>query len=476
VSAAGHARGGAWGPVGVLGRAASLLLAALSVAAILAPPARADPVRDQQWHLDDLRLPAAWTISRGKGVTIAILDTGVEPRDDSVRGRVTTGPDYVKAGAKRGDRRWGRHGTAMAAVAAGAGPRPGAPNGVLGVAPEARILAMRVTLERDDPKFKEQGSLGAVADAIRYATDHGADVINMSFGNEDPRHPPGDPAERAAIRYALARGVVLIASAGNSGDPTGRGIDKGNKADYPAGYAGVIAVGATGRDHAPASFTTRHTYVTIAAPGVRIVELVEGRRYFVGDGTSPAAAIVSGTVALIKARYPKLSPAQIQQLLIHTASHRPAGGHSAALGFGIVNPLGALHGAAKLPAAPAPATARNDGPKYFGAGPERPTPAPVAAATGPTLSRRLLLGGLGLALLLPGFWLLAGRTRQPHLAGEAGAGPRTAGPGMSGASPAGRRGEDAAEALAGDVPAWLSDAWRRRPAGQEPPRPHPDEP
>jgi type VII secretion-associated serine protease mycosin len=391
------------------------LLAAVAAAALLGacPPARADVVRDAQWHIDDLRLPAAWRLSRGAGVTIAVLDTGVDPRATSLRGKVKTGPDLVKSGARRGDRYWGRHGTDIATIAAGTGPRSGAPTAILGVAPEARILSVRVIAEDEDPEFGEVGSIDGVARAIRYAVDHGAEVINMSFGAGGFDAEPGEPEERAAVRYALARGVVLVASAGNEGDPKSRPRRGRNRAGFPAGYAGVIAVAAVRRDHTVASFSSRHTYVTLGAPGVDIVGRADATFYYVGEGTSQAAAVVSGTVALIRARHPKLSPAQIQRLLVDTASSRPRGGHSGAIGFGVVNPLGALRKAATLTPEPeAPVAPAYDGPRYFGPGPARTAPvAPAGAGGAAPGGRRALLGGLGLVLLLPGAWLLLAGVR-----------------------------------------------------------------
>ena len=410
------------------------LLAALAAGAVLAAaplpgaaPARADIVRDRQWHLDDLRLPAAWKISRGKGVTIAILDTGVDPRSENLRGRVKTGPDYVKSGAKRGDADWGRHGTDMATVAAGGGPRSGAPNGVLGVAPEARILSVRVIAEDEDPKG-DSGPSDGVARAIRYAADHGAGVINMSFGRRSRRPPRrSERDERAAVRYALSKGVVVVASAGNDGDPNDRKQRGRNYVDFPAGYAGVIAVAAAGRRHTAAAFSTRHSYVTLAAPGVDIIDRADFRKYYFGSGTSQASAVVSGTVALIKAKYPKLSPAQIRQLLIDTATNRPAGGFGGAVGFGSVNPLGALRRAAQVSRKAdgprqAEAAVRPAGMEYFGSGPPRPVAAAAAAPPGlfeGRKGRRVLLGGLGVVLLLPSPFLLIGGARRVRAARRA---------------------------------------------------------
>ncbi|MFD9304897.1 type VII secretion-associated serine protease mycosin [Streptomyces sp. NPDC060048] len=341
----------------------ALALGALLVPA-LAPPAAADAVRDRQWGLTALRAEEAWGTTRGDGVTVAVLDTGVDPAHPDLAGQVLEGNDLVGMGAGRGERTWARHGTAMAGIIAGHGHGPDRRQGVLGVAPQAKILPIRVILEEGDPgRTKARDSKGgALAEGIRWAADHGADVINLSLG-DDSSSAHHEAAEDEAVQYALAKGVVVVASAGNGGE-------QGDHASYPAAYPGVIAVTAVDRKGKKAAFSTRNWYATVSAPGVDIVIADPDRSYYEGWGTSAASAFVSGAVALVKAAHPGLSPAQIKKLLEDTASDAPSGGRDDSRGFGLVDPVAALQIADAMtaePALPAPAAARGT---YFGPGPE----------------------------------------------------------------------------------------------------------
>lgn len=226
----------------------------------------------------------------------------------------------VGFGAQRGDRAWARHGTAMAGIIAGHGHGSGNGDGVLGIAPEAKILPVRVILEDgDSARTRARNTRGnALAEGIRWAADHGADVINLSLGDDSKSAHP-EPAEDAAVQYALKKGAVVVASAGNGGD-------KGDHISYPAAYPGVIAATAVDRYGTRASFSTRRWYATVSAPGVDVVIADPDDKYYEGWGTSAASAFVSGAVALIKAAHRGLSPAQIKKLLEDTARDAPSGG------------------------------------------------------------------------------------------------------------------------------------------------------
>ncbi|MEU9088523.1 type VII secretion-associated serine protease mycosin [Streptomyces sp. NPDC048357] len=374
-------------PGRALGRAAAALTAAALLTAATAVPAAADTIRDRQWGLLALRAEEAWGTTRGDGVTVAVLDTGVDDSHPDLAGQVLEGTDLIGMGAGRGDRAWARHGTAMAGIIAGHGHGPSRGQGVLGIAPQARILPVRVILEEGDPgRGKARDSKGgALAEGIRWAADHGADVINLSLGDDsDSAHH--EAGEDEAVQYALAKGVVVVASAGNGGET-------GDRVSYPAAYPGVIAVTAVDRRGKKAKFSTRNWYATVSAPGVDVVIADPDRSYYEGWGTSAAAAFVSGAAALIKAEHPDLSPAQIKKLLEDTASDSPAGGRDDARGHGTVDPVAALQAAESMQAeaaVPAPAAA---GRTYFGPGPEAVRPpersarlgAPAAAVAGAVL-------------------------------------------------------------------------------------------
>jgi type VII secretion-associated serine protease mycosin len=339
------------------------LLTATAFVVLPAQTAHADAARNADWALDVLHAPRAWRISKGAGVTVAVLDTGVDGTHPDLTGQVLPGEDLVGFGAKRGDRTWANHGTGMAGIIAGHGHGPGHSDGVLGIAPEAKILPVRVILEDKDPQRKKARLTrgGALAEGIRWAADHGADVINLSLG-DDSRTAHAEAQEDDAVQYALAKGVVVVASAGNGGK-------EGDRASYPAAYPGVIAVAAVDRHGNRADFSTARWYASVSAPGVDVVIADPDRRYYEGWGTSTASAYVSGTAALIRARYPRLSPAQIKTLLEDTARDRPPGGRSDAVGTGLIDPAAALKAAAGLTPAPPVPSASPYGTVFFGAGP-----------------------------------------------------------------------------------------------------------
>lgn len=309
---------------------------------------RADAIRRQARRvLDSLNVPRAWNLTKGAGVTVAVLDSGVDAAQQDLAGSVTTGPDLTKGAGPAGAAPKRLHGTNMASIIAGHGHGPGRADGMIGVAPEARILSLRVILEEDEPGFVffngNERFTDVIADGIRYAADHGASVINLSLGK---RYPTKE--EREAIAYAVSKGVVVVAAAGNEGAE--RTARRGGHApfSYPASFPGVISVAAVTAGHRHAGFSNRNSAVTVSAPGVRITGAGPGEEYWIGDGTSPATAFVSGIAALIKSRYPRLPPALVAQAIINATTHRPAGGYDSAVGFGEVDAAAALDQAGRL--------------------------------------------------------------------------------------------------------------------------------
>ncbi|MEU0630397.1 type VII secretion-associated serine protease mycosin [Streptomyces sp. NPDC005989] len=383
-------------------RALGAVCAATAFALLPAVPARADAIRDQQWGLQALHTDQAWRTTKGKGITVAVVDTGVDGNLPDLSGQVLPGKDMIGFGAGRGDRSWARHGTAMAGIIAGHGHGTGRSDGVLGIAPEARILPVRVILEASDPaRARARKSRGtALADGIRWAADHGADVINLSLGDDSKSAHP-DPGEDAAIQYALNKGAVVVASAGNGGE-------KGDHISYPAAYPGVIAVAAVDRYGTHAAFSTRRWYATVSAPGVDIVVAAPDGQYYVEWGTSAASAFVSGAVALVRAAHPGLAPAQIKKLLADTARSAPASGRDDARGYGIVDPAAAIEaGAAVRPTGlRAESTETGYRKRYFGSG-----PTPEQHENGAAGWLAAGAGGLGAVLLALAVVLWRGRGR-----------------------------------------------------------------
>ncbi|MFD5626780.1 type VII secretion-associated serine protease mycosin [Streptomyces sp. NPDC127072] len=387
---------------GALGRRGAGLLTVLlaaSLALVPATTAHADGIRAQQWALDAMHTQQAWQTTKGRGITVAVLDTGVDDQHPDLEGNVLTGKDMVGLGASRGDRAWARHGTAMAGIIAGHGHGLDDADGVMGIAPESRILPVRVILEDgDSSRTKARNTRGnALADGIRWAADNGADVINLSLGDDSASAHP-EPAEDEAVQYALKKGAVVVASAGNGGE-------KGDHISYPAAYPGVIAATAVDSNGTRASFSTRRWYATVSAPGVDVVIADPDERYYEGWGTSAASAFVSGAVALIKAAHPGLSPAQIKQLLEDTARNAPTGGRDDSRGYGFIDPAAAIKEGGRLK----PEGIRTQyGQKYFGSGPDTPQDDTDSIGwAGP------LAGGLGAVLLAAAVVLWRGR-REPR--------------------------------------------------------------
>jgi type VII secretion-associated serine protease mycosin len=363
-----------------------------AVAVWAAPAASADSIRDSEWPVSFLHLPAAQQLSTGSGVTVGLLDTGVVQGRADLLGQVTTGPDYAGGVERAGGPGWGEHGTCMASIIAGHG-RNGGGDGMLGVAPGAHILSVRVIRDDDAPDLgRATTDATPISDGIRYAVDHGARVISMSLGGDEVDAGDDSSAESDAIRYALAHNVVVVAAAGN-------GALQGNPVSYPGGERGVITVAAVDSQGRHADFSTTGWDVAVSAPGVELPcdAFDSDGSYLEGSGTSQATAYVAGVVALLKAENPLLSPEQVRSLLEQTAQDKPAGGRNDELGFGIVDPVAALRTAKSYGGVPAvPAVGPGVASGHFGYGPTTT----VASASGGTAARtRALVGGGALVLL-----------------------------------------------------------------------------
>ncbi|GAA2083417.1 S8 family serine peptidase [Actinomadura alba] len=335
--------GAADGSFGALGALSAGSAGPTPAAGLRAGSFSADLIRNREWWLSAVQAPSAWRWSKGKGVTVAVLDTGVDARHPDLTGQIITGEDFTGGARRPGDKYWGHHGSAMAGIIAGHGHGAGMSAGIMGVAPHAKVLSIRVTWENDDPLrsgAEVNRNRDAVAKGIRYAVDNGANIINMSLGGGKLFYN-GSPTEENAIRYALSKGIVLIASAGNDG----AGL---NRKNFPAAYPGVLAVGAVDRSLRPWRDSNRHDYVKVAAPGVEIVSADAGGGYVLGTGTSPSAAIVAGIAALIRSRYPDLTSVQVAEAMAEGATRTASTGATPAVGAGVTDAVKALYAANRI--------------------------------------------------------------------------------------------------------------------------------
>ena len=312
-----------------------------------------DAVRDtQQWVFDMMNVQPAWQVTEGSGVTVAVLDSGVYPYVSDLSGNsVISGPDLTGLHTKPQNSAWGQHGTWMASIIAGHG-HDGGFDGIMGIAPEAKILSIRVIPDKGDPGYQaynnepEEVIQDELANGIRTAVKDHAQVISMSIGYSAP-----SGVVRSAIMYAYQHGTVLVASSGNSGgNDTQHGKSSADMApvSFPAEYPGVIGVGAVTINGTLASFSSGNLSVKVAAPGKGVPAQGRNGLYYTVDGTSPACALVAGVAALIKSRYPGISPALVTQALTTTAQQDPSGSYDIHTGFGIVNADAALVKAGQL--------------------------------------------------------------------------------------------------------------------------------
>jgi serine protease len=271
-----------------------------------------DPLYSQQWNLRAIRMPEAWEISQGEGVTVAVVDTGVTRVPDLAQTEFVKGYDFVDDDEDPTD--LNGHGTHVAGTLAQSTNNA---LGVAGVAFKAKIMPVRVL---DANGF---GSLSDVVEGIRYAVDHGATVINLSLGSRASAR-----LMEEAVAYAHSKGVTVVAAAGN---------ENSSQVSYPARYPHVIAVSATGPDGTKAPYSNYGVGVDIAAPGgaktpehpeYGILQQTINRRnpdepvfaYF--QGTSMAAPHVAGVAALIQAQGIK-DPDKVEAILKMSAAPVP---------------------------------------------------------------------------------------------------------------------------------------------------------
>ena len=314
-----------------------LLAVALTLVSIFvsAQPASAEAIRDREYWINDYGFQKAWKITKGAGVKVAIIDTGIDATHPDLQGAVTLGLD-VSSNETYAEQNpiqdFGFHGTMVASLLAGRGHDKN--SGVIGVAPEAEIISIAMRFDIENPSTDEQ-----IAKGIRNAVDAGAKVINLSL-TRNSRDWPALWDE--AFQYAFDKDVVVVAAAGNRAGGT-------EQVGAPATIPGVLVVAGVDKNaQASNQASTQGLTIGVSAPATDLVSAYPGADYKIWSGTSGAAPIVSGLVALVRAQYPDLDANNVINRVISTATKMTDEPYSTEFGYGLIDPVKAL--TAEVPA------------------------------------------------------------------------------------------------------------------------------
>ncbi|MFK3733560.1 S8 family serine peptidase [Streptomyces sp. NPDC088090] len=290
----------------------------------VAPTAVAADARSQQWYLDAMKAEQIWKKATGKGITVAVIDSGVDPDTPSLKGKVLKGWDASESKGEETDDYSG-HGTSVAEMIAGSG----AGGGIRGLAPDARVIPYRVA----DTERQNEQAVNAfdMEEAIRAAADSDAKIINVSVASDYYNE-----GIREAVKYAQSKGKLVFAGAGNN-------ANKGNKPQYPASYPEAIAVAASDRDGSVAEYSQHGDTIDIAAPGTDVPGYCDKSlaKYCLSEGTSFSTAIASASAALIWSMHPDWTGNQVLRVMLDSAARGDGwkpGTVSDFLGYGIVRP------------------------------------------------------------------------------------------------------------------------------------------
>ena len=275
-----------------------------------------DPLYTQQWNLRGeygVRASEAWDVSRGSaGLTLAVVDTGIDCTHPDLKGRCSGGYDYYNGDYDPWDDNG--HGTMVAGMACANTDNS---TGVAGLDWHARVMPLKAL------GAEGEGYLDSVVNSVKHAANYGADVINMSLTSDTYSQALADAAE-----YAHSRGCVLVAAAGNEGD---------ERVNYPAGLPHVIGVGSTDQAGNRSLFSNHNPSVDMVAPGERIIGPVPGGGYERGWGTSEATPHVSGAALLLLAQDPSATPDEIWRRLENGARDLGAPGYDEYYGWGLLD-------------------------------------------------------------------------------------------------------------------------------------------
>ncbi|CAB4544231.1 unannotated protein [freshwater metagenome] len=280
-------------------------------------PVTNDPWRPSQWALNQFHFESLWPTSNGSGVCVAVVDSGIALNHVDLAAKVAASADWTGEGTAS----YGDHATHVAGIIAAT---PNNSVGTVGAAPGVSLLNAKALTA-----VSGEGTTTGVAQAIIWAVDNGAQVINTSIGGSS-----GSSALLQAINYAQANDVVLVASGGNEGL-------KGNPPSWPAAYDWPIAAASITETGERSSFSTQGSYIDVAAPGSSIISTITLNRYAYMSGTSMAAPHVTALAALARAAHPAESAAQIRSRIMTTATDTGSAGWDSSFGWGVINPSAA---------------------------------------------------------------------------------------------------------------------------------------
>ncbi|WP_442269896.1 type VII secretion-associated serine protease mycosin [Streptomyces sp. M-16] len=348
-------------PRAVLAGTALALVAAYGAAVGAAPGARSAPpspapyalrlagagectfpmkkqIADRPWALQRLMLDALWARTKGKGVRVAVIDTGVDRANPQLSGALDPGAgrDFLDPKGGDGTNDTVGHGTKVAGLIAA---RPQEGTGFVGLAPEATVIPIR---QNDG---QGNGNAATLAQAIDHAVAKGAQVINISQDTDAPLTPDSDLGK--AVQRALDAKAVVVASAGNDG------LNGQKRRTYPAAFPGVLAVASSDRNNERAAFSQPGDFIGVAAPGVDMVSTVPGFGQCIDNGTSFSAPYVAGVAALLRAEHPQWTPQEVVWQIQNTAE-RAVNGRDDYVGWGVVDPVRAVTQDREEPRAPVP--------------------------------------------------------------------------------------------------------------------------
>jgi type VII secretion-associated serine protease mycosin len=309
---------------------ASVLVSLL--VALIPQAASADPVRDRQYWLNDYGFTKAWEQSQGAGIKVAVIDTGIDASHPALEGVVVGGTDVSGIGSPDGLTPIGQnsyHGTMVASLIAGRGNPEDNGAGILGTAPKAQLLSVSMAFGLEGVDTDSQ-----IAEGVIWAVDNGARVINLSLTRNSVSWPK---SWDEAFLYAFENDVVIVAAVGNRLDGT-------EEVSAPATIPGVIAVaGVDKNSNASELSSTSGFTIGVTSPSEELVAAYPGGEYRIWSGTSGAAPIVSGMVALIRSLYPEMDAANVVNRVIQSATKNGFENYSSAYGYGLIDAEAALN-------------------------------------------------------------------------------------------------------------------------------------